>query len=108
MTPVFILAALCIVAQGIDWYTTRWIVSRPGGVEKNPFMAWGMRLIGLDAWLLLTKGVIGIGLPLAAVWLTYTGQLPHAWYGLPFLLVVSLVPLRGNVEAMQRMKARGL
>jgi hypothetical protein len=107
MIAVYILAALCIVAQGIDWHTTRWINKR-GGVELNPIMAKGMQLIGLDAWLLLTKGVIGCGIPIAAVWLTYTGQLPHAWYALPFFLVVSVVPLSGNVEAMRRMKARGL
>lgn len=108
MTPVFILAALCIVAQAADWYTTRWINSRPGGVENNPLMAWGMRAFGLDLWLLLTKGVIGIGLPVAAVWATWTGYLPHAWYALPFFLVVSLVPLSGNVEAMSSMRSRGL
>ena len=51
-----ILLGLLVLLQVLDFYTTKKIIEH-GGVEYNPLVAFGMKHLGRDAFLIL-KGFI--------------------------------------------------
>ena len=80
MTLTYVLFALIMALQVVDIYTTREIMRRPTGVEKNPIARKLMERVGVDAAIVIVKAPLILLLTMTAFVEWYYYAVVVAWY----------------------------
>lgn len=99
------LIVIATILQLIDFWSTRKVLSHPGGYEDNKFAAWFIKTLGLLPGLIVLKGV-----PIVGFWVIWW---LGGWNSVPMLVGLAVLDVYyasvmvKNVDWIRRQAAAG-